>query len=342
MKRGNWKFIAVWIAIGTFLRMTLPLWAYPVGSPSTPTAYTAQMVTVEPGVQLQVLDWGGSGRTVILLPGLGFDAHEFDDFAPKLTSRYHVYAISRRGFGASSAPSPNAENYSADRLADDILEVMQTLNIKRPVLVGHSIAGEELSSIGTRFPDRVAGLVYLDAGYSYAYYGDNAPPAGWLLDAVALRRELEKLTTPSDQKEKEIQVHQLLTLNLPRVQKELEDIQEQIRSGTADLLNYKITPQILIDAAVLNGFEVYRGVHCPVLAIFADPHAPPPNVAKAPAKVPAWVKHDQQRTTEQADAFQAGNPTARVVKISGASHFVFRSNEAEVLREINSFASSLP
>ena len=131
-------------------------------APASP-GYAERFVTVELGGKLQVLDWGGSGRPMILLAGLGYDAHVFDGFAPKLTQRYHVYAISRRGFGASSAPTPNSENYSADRLGNDVLAVMQSLGIERPVLAGHSIAGEELSSIGTRYPDRVAGLVDLFA-----------------------------------------------------------------------------------------------------------------------------------------------------------------------------------
>jgi pimeloyl-ACP methyl ester carboxylesterase len=38
------------------------------------------------------------------------------------------------------------------------------------VLAGHSLTGEELSSVESRHPERVAGLIYLDAGYSYAYY----------------------------------------------------------------------------------------------------------------------------------------------------------------------------
>jgi pimeloyl-ACP methyl ester carboxylesterase len=50
------------------------------------------------------------------------------------------------------------------------LEVIESLKLDKPVLAGHSIAGEELSSIGSRHPDKVAGLIYLDAGYSYAYY----------------------------------------------------------------------------------------------------------------------------------------------------------------------------
>src|SRR5882757_7351326 len=104
------------------------------------------------------------------MAGLGGTAHSFDQFAPKLIGAYHVYGITRRGFGASSAPAPANTNYSADRLGDDVLAVVDSLKLNRPVLVGHSIAGEELSSIGSRYPDEVAGLIYLDAAYSYAYY----------------------------------------------------------------------------------------------------------------------------------------------------------------------------
>jgi pimeloyl-ACP methyl ester carboxylesterase len=102
-----------------------------------------------------------------LLAGLGNTAHIFDDFAPKLTSQYRVYGITRRRFGASSAP---ASRYTADKLGDDVLAVLDALKLERPVLVGHSIAGEELSSIGSRNPERIAGLIYLDVGYENAYY----------------------------------------------------------------------------------------------------------------------------------------------------------------------------
>ena len=129
-----------------------------------------RFVTVDDGVRLEVLDWGGSGRALVLLPGGGNTAHVYDDFAPKLASQYHVYGITRRGFGASSAQAPDAKNYSSDRLGDDVLAVLDALKIGHPVLVGHSAGGEELSSVGTRHPERVAGLVYLDAAYQYAYY----------------------------------------------------------------------------------------------------------------------------------------------------------------------------
>src|SRR5262249_33495712 len=77
-----------------------------------PASHRIQMVTVDKAVSLEVLDWGGSGRPLVFLAGLGNTAHIFDKFAPKLTPTYHAYGITRRGFGASSSP---ASGYSADR-----------------------------------------------------------------------------------------------------------------------------------------------------------------------------------------------------------------------------------
>ena len=129
--------------------------------------HKVRFVTVGHDVSLEVLDWGGKGRPMVLLTGMGNSAHVYDQFAPKLVAdSYHVLAITRRGFGASSAP---ADGYSADRLGDDVLEVLDA-QISRPIVAGHSIAGEELSSIGTRHPEKVAALIYLDAGYGYALY----------------------------------------------------------------------------------------------------------------------------------------------------------------------------
>src|SRR5215208_6448256 len=59
-------------------------------------------VTVEPGVELEVLDWGGTGETLVLLAGGGDTAHVYDQFAHQFTDRFHVVGITRRGFGRSS------------------------------------------------------------------------------------------------------------------------------------------------------------------------------------------------------------------------------------------------
>ena len=66
-----------------------------------PSSHITRFVTVQDGVCLEVLDWGGSGRPLVLLAGGGDTAHVFDDFASKLTPSFHVYGITRRGFFGS-------------------------------------------------------------------------------------------------------------------------------------------------------------------------------------------------------------------------------------------------
>jgi pimeloyl-ACP methyl ester carboxylesterase len=129
-----------------------------------PSPHKIAFVNVERDVRLEVLNWGGSGRPVILLAGLGGTAHVFDDFALKLKREFHVYGITRRGYGASSVPK---NGYSADRLGDDVVAVINSLKLQKPLLIGHSFAGQEVSDVATRYPDLVSGVVYLDAVYSY-------------------------------------------------------------------------------------------------------------------------------------------------------------------------------
>ena len=125
-----------------------------------PSPHHITFVTVDNGVKLEVLDWGGSGRAVVLLAGYQ-TAHEYDDIAPKLTAFCHVYGITRRGFGASSRPD---SGYTAQRSAEDVLQVLDALKLDHPVLAGHSFGGLDLLTIGAQHPTLVAGLVFLDSG----------------------------------------------------------------------------------------------------------------------------------------------------------------------------------
>src|SRR5271156_6669716 len=115
-----------------------------------PSPHTARFITVDKDVRLEVLDWGGSGRPLILLAGGGNTAHVFDDFAPKLTDHYHVYGITRRGFGASGYSDTTDP---ADRLGEDVVAVIDSLQLKKIILIGHSIAGAELSSVANSHRD---------------------------------------------------------------------------------------------------------------------------------------------------------------------------------------------
>ena len=80
----------------------------------------------------------------------------------------------------------------------------------------------------------------------------------------------------------------------------------------------------------------------PALVIFADPHDFGGAMKDNPKARAAMQAANDRDTERQAVAFERQVPSAHVVRIPNASHYVFRSNEADVLREINAFISTLP
>ncbi|MBV9267611.1 MAG: alpha/beta hydrolase [Acidobacteriaceae bacterium] len=308
--------------------------------PRDPSPHTVHFISVDKDVKLEVLDWGGSGRPVVLLTGLGNNAHIFDKFAPKLIGNYHVYAITRRGFGASSAPVPDSKNYSADRLGDDVLAVCDALKLNRPVLIGHSIAGEELSSVGSRYAEKVAGLIYLDAAYSYAYYDRSR--GDLLIDSLDVERKLRLLRPGSGQRDQKRLIQELLEADLPQVEKDLREEQEDVKVMPAAMATAQSATISPAGQAILAGEQKYANIPVPILAIYAVPHDIGQFLASDASSRLAFEHRDQITTGAQATALETGIPSAHVVRLPHASHFVFFSNEADVLREIDAFLSKVP
>jgi len=262
--------------------------------------HKVRFVTVAKDVELEVLDWGGTGRPLVLLTGLGNTAHVFDKFAPKLIANYHVYGITRRGFGDSSNPPPTEDNYNADRLGDDVLAVMAALKLSRPVLAGHSVAGEELSSIGTRHPELVSGLVYLDAAQPYAF--------------LEIKKSMQKLNAQRP--------------NMPR-------LAGTESAGAKTPPRPVLPPASTARDAIMRGFRDYSGIKPPFLAFVPVPHQCQPNCDTE------FAKNDVANMTALADTLEADYPDAHVVRLPNANHYVFFSNEADVLREMNAFIGGL-
>jgi non-heme chloroperoxidase len=324
----------IWRVVrGICITFFLPL---SVAAQANASAPNVQFVTVDQDVRLEVLDWGGTGRPLVFLAGLGNDAHVFDKFAPKFTPNYHVYGITRRGFGASSKPAPANGNYSADHLGDDVLAVIDALKLDRPALAGHSIAGEELSSIGSRHPEKVSGLIYLDAAMGYAYY---SPSSGWIvLDYLDLKQRMDQFQDGAMQNPKQFMEDFLASV--ARFEKELQKMSKEGSNAPAPPSPLPSRPPII--GAIQFGEQKYTEIHGPILAIFACPHNFDLVAKDNPNAKAELVANDLSRCTAQADAFAAGVPSAHIVRLPNADHYVFRSNEADVLREMNAFLAKLP
>lgn len=305
-----------------------------------PSPHTVQFVQVDKDVRLEVLDWGGSGRPVILLAGGGDTAHVFDEFAPKLTANWRVYGITRRGFGTSTY-SPLDKG--GDRLGEDVLAVIRTLRLKKPVLVGHSIAGVELSSVATLHPDSIAGVVYLEAAYPYAFDNGKGPamkdfselPGGAGQPPVPSESDLASFSA--------LQKWDAQTYGFQLPESEFRQTWDSTSGGR--VTKQRDFPGSQMFMTIMTSSKKYASVPVPALAIFAIPNVPETWMTKSanPAihsAADTYFARLDLLKEKQAKAFEDGVPGARVVRVRG-THYIFLSNESDVLREMRSFLSNL-
>jgi pimeloyl-ACP methyl ester carboxylesterase len=304
-----------------------------------PSPHKVQFVTVEPHVRLEVLDWGGTGRNVVLLAGSGNTAHVFDDFAPKLAEFCHVYGITRRGYGASSHPD---SGYSEQRLAEDVLQVIDSLKLSKPVLMGHSMSGEELTRLGDEHSDRLGGLIYLDAA---------SDPKDWPGDSPAYMALFQKLpaparTQPEPSAADKRSFHtyyewQLQNRNTPFPESELRNQFEENPDGSVGKFRTSDEIHRAIGKGALQ--RDYSNIHVPILAFFPvigteEKYQPKNDEERAAIKAfndATEVYVDRYKQSLQ----KAGN--VRIVDLAGANHYVFLSNESDVLRETRAFLTGL-
>jgi pimeloyl-ACP methyl ester carboxylesterase len=282
------------------------------GAQRDPSPHQVRRVTVDASVSLEVLDWGGSGPPLVLL-ACYLSTHVYDEFAPQLTDQFHVYGITRRGIGRSDKP---ATGYSVQQSTQDLFEVFDSLKLQQAILVGHSCAGQVLTMFAAQHGDRLRGLVYLDGA-------------------------TDPTVTPAD-----VGVPMPDPATLPRRTSERRergwDFPQAVDQEPLDPV---IRKAITIDARMSPD---YARIRVPVLAIY-QAQRPFEEVAAGYA-----IGTDQERAalrqeyaatralyTRWQQDLRAGVPTARIVELTGANLFMFLSNEADVLREMRSFAATL-
>jgi pimeloyl-ACP methyl ester carboxylesterase len=304
-----------------------------------PSPHKIQFVTVEADVQLEVLDWGGAGRPVVFLSGLGGTGHAFDNFAPKLTPGLHVYGITRRGFGASSNPT---SGYDANRLGDDVVAVLESLKLHGAVLIGASFGGEEASSVGSRHPDQISGLIYLEGAYPYAFDNGKGMSLAELLDLLG------SVPPPPSPDVADRASFATYRSWLERVTgaavPEAEVRQTMISAPDGRVGDSRVSPGVM--QMLIAGITKYTRIPAPVLAIFAVPPRLPAYVkdskdAAVRAQGAEYLRRAALLTEKQAAAVETGLPRVRVVRVGDASHLVFESHEMLVLQEIRDYVGSL-
>lgn len=292
-----------------------------------------RMIRVAPNVDIEVLDWAGTGEPLVFLAGFGNTAHIFDGFASQFTDGHHVLGITRRGFGASSEPT---SGYDSQTLARDVTTVLDSLHIQRASFVAHSFGGSELNYLAAYSPERVDRLIYLEAALDFAQlYADTAwvngpfphpPRPSYHLPAIEAQTLYSgRMAGPGYP---EADVRAILKLN-----------------ARGDSV---IGARIVDSAAqrLMRGTEPaqFTRIRASVLAIYGDP-------ATVAEKYPWWNTLDSagQQQAEKRFAVERGIlgrqhervkhevRGARVGYIPGGRHYVFLNDGPEVAHEMRVF-----
>jgi hypothetical protein len=161
-----------------------------------------------------------------------------------------------------------------------------------------------------------------------------------VIDVKVLREQLEKMAPgkmPEDQNKFLAELHE----NLVRVEKEIASQQIQMKDMPPPPPTGKGPKPPPAGAAIIGGVTKFTTIKTPVLAIFADPHDIGNAFKDNPKARAAFIESNNRSTEQQAVAFERQVPSAHVVRIPNAQHYVFISNEADVLREMNAFIATL-
>jgi non-heme chloroperoxidase len=161
---------------------------------------TGQAVEIDGGLRIPYFEQGDpDGVPVVLLHGLTDSHRSFEPVLEALPASIRAVAITARGHGDAGKPR---RGYAQRRMAADVIEVMDALNIERAIVAGHSMGSWTAQRIASAYPERVLGAVLLGTFASFhdkrevlgvfeefAGLGDPIDPAyarGWQDSTMAL------------------------------------------------------------------------------------------------------------------------------------------------------------
>lgn len=181
----------------------------------------------------------GQGKPIILLHGNGENYKIFDKLINKLQQNYRVIAIDSRCHGESE----DTKEITYNLMADDTIEVIKNLKLKKPIFYGFSDGGIIGLLIAIKEPDLLSNLIIS---------GANINPKGTTKRDIILtklmyyftRNKLIKLMV----KEPNIKIEELKTIKIP----------VHVIAGEKDVVTYEHT-KLIADNIENSTLEIVKG-----------------------------------------------------------------------------------
>ncbi|KQT11254.1 alpha/beta fold hydrolase [Ramlibacter sp. Leaf400] len=136
------------------------------------------------GVRLHLLRYGGQGKRLLLLPGITSPAITWGFVAERLAQHYDVHVLDFRGRGLSeSRPGLDA---SLDAMAADVTGLLDALQWREAIVLGHSMGARVAIRAAARNPERIGHLLLVDPPVTGPGRRPYPAPLSWYVDSIRL------------------------------------------------------------------------------------------------------------------------------------------------------------
>lgn len=113
-----------------------------------------------------------SAQPIVALHSLGDSSESWNHVATSLGENYRFIALDQRGHGKSV----RTNTYSFEEMCEDLLQFVNKLNLKRFILIGHSMGGSVSYLFSQQFPSRLDKLILVDTPPPFADKPNEIPP----------------------------------------------------------------------------------------------------------------------------------------------------------------------
>jgi pimeloyl-ACP methyl ester carboxylesterase len=283
----------------------------------------SRFITVE-GMRVHVRDEGprvagdaddGTRRArppVVLLHGTFASLHTWDGWVDSLSRERRVIRFDMPGFGLTG-PAPDGDE-GMRRLVRTTFAVMDSLGVARAVLAGNSLGGAVAWEAALAQPQRVTGLVLVDAvGYRHARGGT---PVGMRVANLPVLRQLAEELLPKP----------LVAFGLREAYGDPSRLSDDVVTRYHDLVRREGNRRALIRRAVMlpQDFDTerLRTIDVPTLIV--------------------WGGLDRLVPPQHADSFHRDLSRSRVVVFPGLGHVPHEEDPARTVVPVRDFLRRLP
>jgi pimeloyl-ACP methyl ester carboxylesterase len=258
------------------------------------------------GVKTHFVMRGPQGPAIVLVHGFASCTYTWRNNMDALAAKgYRVYAIDVKGFGLTEKPRDG--KYDLPSFSRHLLDFLDAAKIDRPILVGTSMGGAIVTRLALLHPERVAGVVLIDAAppnFNLRTAAERVKPAA---------KDALKAGTPRNPVSLKLQAAMIRTLVTKHtIEAGLRGAYRDPKFVTAEAVEVYFRPLFIEGAAeALIAMTSQPGL--------SDAALPPLKSLKVPALI-VWGRHDRVIPVAMADYFARELPTARKVIFEKSGH----------------------